>query len=52
MLDYIGVNTFLGIDSCISLWKEDFDRVEMTSLLKDATYVVGKSGRQCLRKQR
>ena len=38
MLDYIGVNTFLGINSCNSLWKEDFDRVEMTSLLKNATY--------------
>ena len=40
MLDYIGVNTFLGINSCKSLWKEDFDRVEMTSLLKNATYKV------------
>ena len=45
MLDYIGVNTLLGINSCASFWKEDFDRVEMTSLLKDATYVKGKNGR-------
>ena len=45
MLDYIGVNTMLGICSCASLWEEDFDRVEMTSLLKDATYIVGKSGK-------
>ena len=45
MLDYIGVNTMLGINSCKSLWKDDFDRVEMTSLLKDATYVKGKNGR-------
>ena len=45
MLDYIGVNTLLGIKTCSSLWDEDFDRVELTSLLKDATYVVEKSGR-------
>jgi exonuclease I len=45
MLDYIGVNNLLGINSCNSLWKKDFDRVEMTSLLKDATYIVGKSGK-------
>jgi hypothetical protein len=45
MLDYIGVNILLKISSCKSLWGEDFDRVEMTSLLKDATYIVGKSGR-------
>ena len=45
MLDYIGVNTMMGICSCTSLWKEDFDRVEMTSLLKDATYIKGKNGR-------
>ena len=40
MLDYIGVNTMLGINSCRSLWEEDFDRVEMTSLLKKATYKI------------
>lgn len=45
MLDFIGVNTLLGINSCASLWGEDFDRVELTSLLKDATYVVEKGGR-------
>ena len=45
MLDYIGVNTLLGIKSCASLWEEDFGRVELTSLLKDATYVVEKGGR-------
>ena len=45
MLDYIGVNNLLGINSCNSLWKKDFDRVEMTSLLKDATYIVRKSGK-------
>ena len=45
MLDYIGVNSLLRIDTCASLWEQDFDRVEMTSLLKDATYVVGKSGK-------
>lgn len=45
MLDYIGLNSLLRIDTCASLWEQDFDRVEMTSLLKDATYVVGKSGK-------
>ena len=45
MLDYIGVNRLLGIESCRSLWEEDFDKVDMTSLLKDATYVKGKNGR-------
>lgn len=45
MLDYIGVNTLLGIKTSASLWGEDFDRVELTSLLKDATYVVEKGGR-------
>ena len=45
MLDYIGLNSLLRIDSCASLWEQDFDRVEMTSLLKDATYVVGKRGK-------
>ena len=45
MLDCIGLNSLLGIDSCASLWEQDFDRVEMTSLLKDATYVVGQRGK-------
>lgn len=44
MLDHIGVNRLLSIASCSSLWEEDFDRVEMTSLLKDATYRVKKNG--------
>lgn len=42
MLDYIGVNKLLGIISCESFWDEDFDKVEMTSLLKNATYYKGK----------
>lgn len=46
MLDFIGVNTFLGINSCQTLWKEDFDRVEMTSLLKNATYKVSGGKRE------
>lgn len=37
MLDYVGVNNLLGIETCRSLWEESFDRVEMTSLLKEAT---------------
>ena len=44
MLDYIGVNKLLSIGTCKSLWEEDFDRVEMTSLLKEATYVLKKDG--------
>lgn len=40
MLDYIDVNLMLGISSCASLWAEDFDKVEMTSLLKDAIYIM------------
>lgn len=44
MLDYIGVNKLLSIETCKSLWEEDFDRVEMTSLLKEATYELKKDG--------
>ena len=44
MLDYIGVNKLLSIETCKSLWEDDFDRVEMTSLLKEATYVLKKDG--------
>lgn len=40
MLDYVGVNNLLKIDSCSTLWEKDFDLVEMTSLLKDATFEV------------
>ena len=46
MLDYIGVNTMLGIISCKSLWEKDFDRVEMTSLLKKATYKISGSRKE------
>lgn len=44
MLDYIGINNVLSIESCRSLWDEDFDKVDMTSLLKEATYVLKKDG--------
>ena len=44
MLDYIGVNRLLDIESCRSLWEEDFDKVDMTSLLKEATYELKKDG--------
>ena len=44
MLDYIGVNNVLGIESCRSLWEENFDKVDMTSLLKEATYELKKDG--------
>ena len=46
MLDYIGVNKLLGIDSCKTLWEQDFDKVEMTSLLKEATYLIKRDGRE------
>jgi len=42
MLDCIGINGVLGISTCATLWDYDFDKVEMTSLLKDATYYKGK----------
>ena len=38
MLDAIGVNRLLGIKNCDTLWSGDFDKVQMTSLLRDATY--------------
>ena len=44
MLDHIGVNSLLGIETCASLWEGDFDRVEMTSLLKEATFELKKDG--------
>lgn len=44
MLDYVGINKLLGIESCRSLWEEDFDKVDMTSLLKEATYELKKDG--------
>ena len=44
MLDFIGVNRMLGIVTCRTLWDEDFDKVDMTSLLVEATYVLKKDG--------
>lgn len=44
MLDFIGVNKLLGIESCCTLWEEDFDKVDMTSLLVEATYELKKDG--------
>ena len=44
MLDFIGVNKLLGIESCSTLWEEDFDKVDMTSLLVEATYELKKDG--------
>ena len=44
MLDFIGVNSLLDIESCSTLWEEDFDKVDMTSLLVEATYEVKKDG--------
>ena len=44
MLDYVGVNSLLGIESCSTLWEGDFDKVDMTSLLVEATYELKKDG--------
>ena len=44
MLNYIGINRLLGINSCCSLWEDDFNKVDMTSLLKEATYEIKKDG--------
>ena len=38
MLNYIQLNKYLGIKTCESLWEKDFNKVEFTSLLKEATY--------------
>ena len=36
MLDYIGINKFLGIDCCITLWGEDYEQnADFTSILKN-----------------
>lgn len=51
MLDYVGVNCLLGIETCKTLWEEDFDKVEMTSLLKEATYIVRKNGKKDMFKE-
>lgn len=47
MLDYVGINRLLDIVTCSSLWENDFDRVEMTSLLKDATFEI-KTGKKVM----
>lgn len=46
MLDSVGMNEVLGIDSCESIFNEHFDKVESTSLLKDATFEVNKKGEE------
>lgn len=42
MLDAIGVNKLLEIKTCETLWTTDFDKVQLTSLLRDATYYRNK----------
>ncbi len=42
MLNLIGVNEFLGIKTCKTIWDDDFNLVEMTSLLKRGTYMMVK----------
>lgn len=48
MLNHIGINKMLGIASCKTLWEDDFDRVEMTSLLKEATYELNNKGEKVM----
>jgi len=48
MLDYIGINKLLGIDSCETLWDRDFDQVDMTSILKDAVYEIKRDGKKTM----
>lgn len=40
LLDYVGVNRILGILTCKTIWEEDFERIDMTSLLKRATFDI------------
>jgi len=42
MLDHIGLNEYLGIDTCISLWGNNYKLADFTSILKDAVYENGK----------
>lgn len=44
MLDYVGVNELLSISTCATLLGDDFDRVEMTSSLKEATHILKNNG--------
>lgn len=46
MLDFIGINKILKIDSCKTIFEEDFNKVECTSLLKDATFEVNEKGEE------
>lgn len=46
MLDFICINKTLKIDSCKTLFDEDFNKVECTSLLKDATFEIDKDGKK------
>lgn len=48
MLDYIGINKLLGIKTCGTLWDRDFDKVDMTSILKDAVYEIKKDGKKTM----
>ena len=48
MLDHIGINKLIGIKSCRSLWEQDFDEVDMTSLLKDAVYEIKSNGKKIM----
>ena len=48
MLDYIGINKLLGIDTCETLWDRDFDQVDMTSILKDAVYEIKRDGKKTM----
>lgn len=48
MLDYIGVNKLLGIESCHTIWDVDFNRIDLTSLIKDAAFEKNKDSNEKL----
>lgn len=38
MLDSIGINKILEIEKCHTIWDNDFEKVDLTSLIKEAAY--------------
>ena len=44
MLDYTGINKYINISSCETLWSEDYsDNVDFTSILKNAIFINDKA---------
>jgi len=38
MLDSVGVKELLNIETCQSIWNEDFGKIDLTSLIKEAAF--------------